>query len=84
MPAEALGGGKAVPNAGCRDPLILRPVALEHLADLEQCDVRKAVVGVSLCCRDQTRQQARPHVGQIGRDRVGERERGLAAAEKSG
>ena len=79
-----LRGRKAVANAGCRDQLILRPVALEHLADLEQRHIGKAAIGIGLRRGDQTRQQARPHVGQIGRDRIGERELGLAAAEQFG
>ena len=67
-----------------RDELVLGPVALEHLADLEQRDVRKAAIGIGLRRGDQARQQARPHVGEIGRDRIGERELGLSAAEQFG
>ena len=34
--------------------------------------------------RDEARQQARPHVGEVGRDRIGERQLRLAAAEQLG
>ena len=34
--------------------------------------------------RDEARQQARPHVGQVGRDRIGEREFALPSAEQFG
>ncbi len=71
-------------NAGCRDQLIFRPVALEHLADLEQRHIRKAAIGIGLRCGDKTRQQARPHVGQIGGNGIGERECALPAAEQFG
>ena len=77
-------GRKAVADAGGRDELVLRLVALENLSDLEQRDIRKAAIVIGLRGRDQARQQARPHVRQIGRDRVGEREFGLSAAEQFG
>ena len=77
-------GRKAVANAGGRDQLVLGPVALEHLADFEQRDIREAAIGVGLRRRDEARQQARPHVGEIGGDRIGERELGLPAAEQFG
>ena len=54
------------------------------LADLEQRGVRIAAVGVALGGRQQARHQARAHVRQIGGDRIGERQRGLAAAEQFG
>ena len=59
-----------------------RLVAGEALADLEQGDVAEAAVGVALRRREQARQQARAHVGEVGGDRVGERELGVAAAEQ--
>ena len=71
-------------HAGCGGQLILRPVAPEHLAYLEQRDIRKAAIGFGLHRGDQTRQQARPHVGQIRGDGIGERELSLAATEQFG
>ena len=56
------------------DELILRPVAPEDLSDFEQRDVGKSAIAIGLRRGDQARQQARPHVGQIGGDRIGERE----------
>ena len=71
-------------DAGGGDQLILRPVALENLSDLEQRDVGKSAIRIGLRRRDKARQQARPHVGQIGRDRIGQRQFGLPAAEQFG
>ena len=68
-------------HAGCGNQLILRPVAPEDLADFEQRDIREAAVDVGLNGGDESGQQARPHVGEIGSDGVGERELGLSAAE---
>ena len=82
MPAEPLRRGKAVADAAGGDQLVLRPVALEDLADLEQRQIGDAAVGIALRGGDQAGQQARPHVGQVGRDRIGERQFGLAAAEQ--
>ena len=84
MPSDALRRRKAVANAGGRDQLVLRLVAPEHLSDLEQRHIRKAAVGIGLRGGDQAGQQARPHVGQVGSDRIGERELGLSAAEQLG
>ena len=84
VPADALRRREAAAHAAGRDELILRPVALENLADLEQRDIGEAAIGIGLRRRDEARQQARPHVGQIGRDRIGEREFGLPAAEQFG
>ena len=67
-----------------RGELILGLVAAEHLSDLEQRHVGKAAVGVLLRGGDQAGNQARPHVGKVGRDRIGERKLGLAAAEQLG
>ena len=66
------------------DELVFRLVAAEHLADLEQRDIRIAAIGVGLRRCDETGQQARPHVREIGRDGVGQRQLGLPAAEQFG
>ena len=66
--------GKRAAHAGRRHELILRLVAAEYLPDFEQSNVRKTAVGVLLCRCDQAGQQARPHVGQFGGNRIGERQ----------
>ena len=71
-------------HAGGRHELVLGLVAAEDLADLEQRDIGRAAIDVGLCGRDQSGQQARPHVGEIRRNRIGERELGLSAAEHLG
>ncbi len=82
--SHAFCGRKAVAHAGCCDELVLRSITPEHLSDFEQCDIGVAAIGVGLRGSDEARQQARPHVGQIGGNRVGERECGLSAAEQFG
>ena len=72
--ADALGSRRAAPHAGRLDGLALRLVGREALADLEQRHVAEAAVGVALRRLEQARQQARAHVGEVGRDRVGERQ----------
>ena len=42
MPAKSPGRGKAVTHAAHGDELVFRPVASEHLADLEQRDIAVA------------------------------------------
>ena len=42
-------------NPGCRGQLVLRPVALEHLSDLEQRQIGNAAVDIGLRRGDQTR-----------------------------
>ena len=69
-------------HAGGGRELIRRRVAAKHLADFEQADIGKTAIGVPLRRRDQARDKARPHVGEIGRDRIGERQLRLAAAEQ--
>ena len=72
--AQARGGGE----------LVFGLVALEYLADLEQRDIANAAIGIALRRHDQARQQARPHVGELRGDRVGQCELALAAAEQLG
>ena len=64
--------------------LVFRLIAFENLPDFEQRHIGKAAVGILLRSRDKPRNEARPHVGKIGRDRIGERELGLAATEQFG
>ena len=84
MPALALALGEAAPQRRRRDPLIGLARAEEHLADLEQRDVAEAAPRVALRRRREAGDQARPHVGHVGGDRIGERQRRLAAAEQLG
>src|ERR1044072_5715146 len=50
-------------------------------SDLQR-HVGKAAVRVPLRAGDETRNEARTHVGEVGGDRIGERELGLSAAEQ--
>ena len=67
-------------NACRRDQLSLRSVAGEDLADFEQRQIRQAAIDIALRRGDETGQQARPHIGHVGRDRIGQRQLGMAAA----
>src|SRR5262245_3222440 len=84
VPAAARCFGERAPHARSRDQLVLRLVAPEHLPNLEQRDVVEAAVGVLLCRADEAGDQARPHVGEVGRNRIGEHKLRLAAAEQLG
>ena len=61
--------------------LIGRRVAAKYLADFKQAGIGESAIGILLRRRDQAGDQARPHVGEIGGNRVGQRQFGLAAAE---
>ena len=52
------------------------------MSDLEQRDTRETAIGILLRAGHQPGNEARPHVGQIRRDRIGEREFRLPAAEQ--
>ena len=84
MPADAGRFGQRAAHAGGGGELIGRRVAAKNLADFEQAGIGEAAIGVLLRRRDQAGNEARPHVGEIGGDRIGERELGLAAAEQFG
>ena len=84
MAARACRLGLAAPQGGGGDALIVFAVAEEDLADFEQADVALAAPRVALRCRRKAGDQARPHVGEIGRDRIGERQGRRAAAEQFG
>ena len=84
MAADAGRLGERAAHAGGGGELICRRVAAKDLADFEQADIGKAAVGVLLRGRDQAGNEARPHVGKFGRDRIGERQFRLAAAEQLG
>ena len=51
------------------------PAPEEDLSDLEQRDVVQRPAGVALGRGDEAGDEARAHVGQVGGDRVGQRER---------
>ena len=72
MPPDSLRRCEAAADAGGRDELVLGAIAFEDLADLEQRDIGKAAIAIGLHGRDQAGQQARPHVGEVGGDRIGE------------
>jgi hypothetical protein len=81
MPA---GFASAAAHAAGRGELVLGAVAAEDLSDLEQRHVGHAAIGVLLGGGEQPRNQARPHVGKVRRNGIGERKLGLAAAEQLG
>jgi hypothetical protein len=64
--------------------LVFGPVALEDLPDLEQRHVGESAIGILLRRRHEPRNEARPHVGQVGGDRIGERKLRRSAAEQFG
>ncbi len=72
----------AAPHRRGGDALVVFARAEKNLPDLEQRDIAEAPAGVALGRGDKPRNEARAHVGEISRDRVGERERGRAAAER--
>src|ERR1700730_10072596 len=72
----------AASERGGGDKLILRPIAREYLADLEQGDVGITAIGVSLRGEGEARQKARAHVGEIGGNGVRKPELRLPAAEQ--
>ncbi len=84
MAADAGRFRQSAADAGRGGELILRPVAAENLPDFEQADIGKAAIGVAARRSDQARNEARPHVGKLHRDRIGERQFGLTAAEQFG
>ena len=59
-------------------------VAAIDLADLEEGEIGETAVGVALRRGKQAGEQARPHIGHVGGDRIGERQRRVAAAEDLG
>ena len=74
MPSLALALGAAAPQRRRGDALIVLAVAEEDLADLEQRDVLQSAPRVALGGRGEAGDEARPHVREIGRDRIGERQ----------
>ena len=76
--------GEAAPDRRRGDALVVLAGAEEDLPDLEQRDVGEAAPRIALGRGDEAGNEARPHVGEIGGDRIGERELGLAAAEQFG
>ena len=64
--------------------LVCLAVSLEDLADLEQGGVAQALVRIALHSGNQSRQEGGPHVRQIRRDGVGQRQRRRAAAKERG
>ena len=76
--------GEAAPHGGGRHALVRVAGAEEDLSDLEQGDVGQRPARVALRRGDEAGNEARPHVGKVRGDRIGERELRLAAAEQLG
>ena len=83
MAAGAGGQSEAAAQSGGGDLLALLVLAQEDLTDLEQSDIGKAARGVAAGRGREAGQQARPHVGELGGDRIGEREAIVVAAPNS-
>src|SRR6188508_1903547 len=66
--SRRLGEAAAQP-AGGRE-LVGGLIAFEDLANFEHCGVGEPAVGIALRCHDQAGNKARPHVGQLGGDRI--------------
>ena len=77
----ASGGGKAAPHARGGEALACLAGVEKNLADFEQRLIAQAARGVAIGRGDKARQQARPHVGKIAGDRIGERQFRRAAAK---
>ena len=75
VPAFPVRLGPAAPHRCGRDALVVFARAEKDLPDLEQRDVAQGPAGVALGGGDETRNEARAHVGEVGCDRIGERER---------
>src|SRR5215467_589603 len=84
MAADARCFRQGAAHAARGGELLLRLIALVDLSDLEQRNVGVSAVGIFLHCGHESWNQTRPHVGEIGRDGVGERKLRLAAAEQFG
>ena len=65
----------AAPQTSGHCFLIFGRRAPEDGADFKQSDITEAPRGIALRRRDEARQKARPHIGEIRRDRIGEHER---------
>ena len=84
-PVAAAGEpGEATAHAARGRDLILGPVAAENLPDLEQRHVVEPAIGVLLRRQHETRNEARPHVRQVGRNGICQRKLALAAAKQFG
>ena len=75
MPAFAVGLGPAAPHGRSRDALVVFARSEKYLPDFEQRNVAQGPARVALGGGDEARNEARAHVGKVGRDRIGERER---------
>jgi hypothetical protein len=77
VPTGAFGFRRAAAQAGGGDELAFRLVALEDLADLEQRDIADSRGRHWPARRGSSpTSSVGPHVGEIGRDRVGEHQLG--------
>src|SRR4029077_14136088 len=79
--ASRLLGKAAAQPAGGRE-LVGRLIAFEDLANFEHCGVGEPAVGIALRCHDQAGNETRPHVGQLGGDRISKRKLRCAATKQ--
>src|SRR6516225_8705674 len=79
-PCPCLFRGAASDRAS-RDLLIGFAIPQEDLANFEQREIAITPVGIALRRRNKARQEAWPHIGKLGGNRIGERQ-GLSPAAK--
>ena len=84
MAAETGGFRQRAAQAGRRGELILGPIAAKDLPHFEECGVREPAIGIFLRGGHEPRNKARPHVGKLRGNRIGERQLGLGPAEQVG
>ncbi len=72
----------ALPQAGNDCLLIRGSCTSEDRPDFEQSHIAESAIGIAFGRGDKPRQEARPHVGKIGGDRIGEHQSLVAAAEE--
>ena len=82
MASQAAEPGKPRPDARRRHDLIGLGIAAIGLADLEQGRIGHATIAIALHGGEQARQQARPHAGHFARNRIGQLQGVLTAAEQ--
>ena len=83
-PMHIAAGEGTAPDTRRAQRLILGPVAGIGMAHFRQHHVGKAAIHVAAGRRNQVGQQRGPHVGEFGRDRVGEFQFRLATTKQSG
>ena len=82
MPAIAARLGAAAPHAAAAMRWSFSPSPRKIWPTSNSATSLEAAPRIALGRRDEAGNKARAHVGKIGGDRIGERQRGLAAAEQ--